>query len=285
VAASWQVRGRILTPRDGLPRPLVVGILNVTPDSFFDGGRHASTEAAVAHGLRLWEQGADMVDVGGESTRPGATPVDPSEERARVVPVVRALAARDVVVSVDTRHPSTARSALEAGAHAFNDIAGLADSRMIALAAEYRCGACAMHMRGAPETMQARPDYADVVADVGTFLESVALAWEDAGLPSEALALDPGIGFGKTLEHNQALLRATTELRLRFLPRPWYLGLSRKSFVARTPGVSPTSDRLAGSLGAALAVAHLGCDILRVHDVAATLEALTLYRSLLPEST
>jgi dihydropteroate synthase len=283
MTAAWRVRGRILTPRDGHERPLVVGILNVTPDSFFDGGRHASCEAAVAHGLRLWNEGADMIDVGGESTRPGSTPVDPSEEQTRVVPVVRDLVAQGVVVAIDTRNASTARAALEGGAHALNDIQGLSDPRMLAVAREFQCGACAMHMRGTPVTMQHQPDYQDVVREVGAFLENIALAWEDAGLPPDSLALDPGIGFGKTLEHNQALVRATTELRLRFLPRLWYLGLSRKSFLARTPGVSPTTDRLAGSLGAALASAHLGCDILRVHDVAATLEALAVFRSLIPE--
>lgn len=285
MGAAWRVRGRILTPRDGLPRPLVVGILNVTPDSFFDGGRHATGESAIAHGLRLWDEGADMIDIGGESTRPGSTPVDPAEERSRVVPVVRTLVARGVVVAIDTRHPSTARAALEAGAVAINDIQGLSDPRMLAVAREFQCGACAMHMRGTPASMQDQPDYTDVVHEVGAFLERVALAWEDANLPPDALALDPGIGFGKTLQHNQDLLRATTELRLRFLPRPWYLGLSRKSFLARTPGVSPTSDRLAGSLAAATAATHLGCDILRVHDVAATLEALAVFRSLIPEPT
>lgn len=224
-----------------------------------------------------------MIDVGGESTRPGAAPVGSGEELRRVVPVIEALVSRGVVVSVDTRDPATAQAALEAGAHAVNDIDGLRDPRMIALCAIHGAGACAMHMRGAPPTMQCAPRYVDVVDEVGRFLESVALRWEDAGLPSDALALDPGIGFGKALEHNQALLRATAGLRMRFAPRPWYLGISRKSFIARTPGVREDSDRLAGSLGAALAVAHQGADILRVHDVATTLEALTLFRSLQPD--
>lgn len=282
--ASWRIRGRILTPRDGASRPLVVGILNATPDSFFDGGRHPTPEAAIAHGLRLWDEGCDMLDVGGESTRPGADAVDLAEERSRVVPVVRALVDRGLVVAIDTRRPEIAVAALEAGAHALNDVGGLADPRMVELCGLHGAGACAMHMRGAPRTMQDAPEYQDVVDEVGTFLESVALRWEDAGLPADALALDPGIGFGKTLAHNQALLRATEDLRLRFAPRPWYLGLSRKSFIARTPGVSPGSDRFAGSLGAALAVAHRGCDILRVHDVAATLEALALQRSILGDA-
>lgn len=281
MSAPWRIRGRILTPRDGTDRPLVVGILNATPDSFFDGGRHPTPEAAIDHGLELWEQGCDMLDVGGESTRPGADAVDLDVERSRVVPVVRALVERGLVVAIDTRRPEIAQAALEAGAHAINDVGGLRDGRMIDLCREHGAGACAMHMRGRPETMQEAPDYRDVVDEVGSFLEAVALRWEDADLPADALALDPGIGFGKTLAHNQALLRATETLRLRFAPRPWYLGLSRKSFIARTPGVPEGSTRLAGSLGAALAVSHLGCDILRVHDVAATLEALALHRSIL----
>lgn len=283
--SNWAIRGQILTPRDGTSRPLVAGILNVTPDSFFDGGAHDTAESAIAHGLRLWSEGADMIDVGGESTRPGSAPVSHSEETRRVLPVVAALCGRGVAVSIDTRHPETARAALEVGAHAINDIGGLQDPRMLELCKAFGAGACAMHMQGAPATMQETPEYTDVVEEVARFLERVALAWEDAELPPEALALDPGIGFGKTLPHNQALLRATESLRLRFAPRPWYLGLSRKSFIARTPGVRLDSDRLAGSLGAALAVANLGADILRVHDVAATLEALALFRSLQPDPT
>ena len=284
MSSAWRIRGRILTPRDGASRPLVVGILNATPDSFFDGGRHDTPEAAIAHGLRLWDEGCDMLDVGGESTRPGADAVDLDEERSRVVPVVRALVDRGLVVAIDTRRHEIARAALEAGAHAVNDVGGLRDDRMVQLCKEHGAGACAMHMRGTPATMQEAPEYEDVVDEVGSFLESVALRWEDEGLPADALALDPGIGFGKSLAHNQALLRATEDLRLRFAPRPWYLGLSRKSFIARTPGVGAGSDRFAGSLGAALAVAHRGCDILRVHDVAATLEALALHRSILGDA-
>lgn len=236
----------------------------------------------MAHGLRLWDEGADLLDVGGESTRPGSSAVEPAAEIDRVAPVVAALVDRGIPVSVDTRHPETARAALEAGAHALNDISGLRDPRMIALCREFGAGACAMHMRGTPSDMQDAPAYQDPVEEIARFLEERALVWEDAGLPPDALALDPGIGFGKTLEHNQALLRSTAALKQRFAPRPWYLGLSRKSFVARTPGTRTGSDRLAGSLGAALAVTHLGADILRVHDVAATIEALALYRSILP---
>lgn len=267
-------------PRDGTSRPLVAGILNTTPDSFFDGGRHDSLELAVAHGMRLWDEGADIVDVGGESTRPGAPPVPEDDERRRTIPVIEALHAAGVAVSIDTRHPDTARAALEAGADAVNDIEGLRDPRMIELCAAFGAGACAVHMRGVPETMQADPDYGDVLEEVSAFLERVALRWEDVNLPADALALDPGIGFGKTLAHNQALLRSSELLRMHFAPRPWYLGVSRKSFIAHTPGVRPGSDRLAGSLGVALAVADCGADILRVHDVAATLEALTLFRSI-----
>jgi len=284
MASTWRIRGQILSPRDGTDRPLVVGILNATPDSFFDGGQHESSESAIAHGLKLWDEGADMIDVGGESTRPGAVPTTIEEESARVLPVVSALAARGAVISIDTRHVDVARAALACGAHAINDIEGLTDPLMIELCRTTGAGACAMHMRGTPATMQNQPDYLDVVEEVASALEAIALRWEDAGLPADSLALDPGIGFGKTLTHNQALLRATESLRLRFAPRPWYLGLSRKSFIGRTRGVPTGSDRLAGSLGAALAVAQMGCDILRVHDVAATLEALTLFRSLVGEA-
>lgn len=267
--------GAPLAGRDGLP--LLVGIVNVTPDSFFDGGRHDTCETAVAHGMRLVEEGADQLDVGGESARPGSAPVPLEEELRRVVPVVRELVRRGCRVAVDTRHVQVARAALEAGATAVNDIEGLRDPAMIALCREFGAGACAMHMQGDPQSMQAAPRYEDPVAEVADFLHAALGRWLEAGLPARALALDPGIGFGKGLGHNLALIRSTAALRERFPESPWYLGMSRKSFIPRVPGISQDSDRLAGSLGAALAAASQGADILRVHDVAATREALRLF--------
>lgn len=273
---GWQTRTGMLSGAGRMP--ILTGIVNVTPDSSF-GGRHASSEAAIRHGLRLWEEGADQLDVGGESTRPGSLPVERAEERRRIEPVVAALVREGCAVAVDTRHLEVARAALDVGAGAINDIEGLRDAGMLELCREYGAGACAMHMQGRPQTMQESPRYADAVAEVGDFLEAVCARWREVGLPMQGLALDPGIGFGKSLEHNLALLRATTSLRERFPQSPWYLGLSRKSFIPRVPGVRPDSDRLAGSLGAALACASLGADILRVHDVAATREALLLHQA------
>lgn len=282
----WAVGGRPLSA----DTPLLMGIVNATPDSFFDGGRHDAPEAAIAHALELSAQGARILDVGGESTRPGADPVAPAEEIRRILPVVRELAARGLVVSIDTRHAQVAEAALEAGARIVNDVDGLRDPAMIALCARHGASACAMHMRGTPATMQQGDRfwdraasgriaaYADVVAEVGDFLAGALDQWIAAGLPPEALALDPGIGFGKSVEDNYALLAATPVFRARFPRCPWLLGLSRKSFIARTPGVAADSDRLAGSLAAAVAAALSGCDILRVHDVAPTREALEVAR-------
>jgi dihydropteroate synthase len=271
----WRLRDRVLVPREGFP--LVVGIVNVTPDSFFDGGRHSTLETALEHGRKLSSQGADMLDVGGESTRPGAEPVSVQQEVERTVPVVRELVRGGAIVSIDTRRPEVARAALEAGAHAVNDVSGLRDDRMLELCRTHDAGACAMHMRGDPRTMQIEPEYLDVVGEVGQFLSEAADRWREAGLPADALALDPGIGFGKLPEHNHALVRATPGFRKRFPGHPWYLGLSRKTWISKLAGVGPDSDRLAGSLGGALAAAHLGCDILRVHDVAATREAWSAF--------
>ena len=275
---SWRVREGAAASSDGA-RPLVVGIVNATPDSFFDGGRHAEGEDAAAHGLRLMEEGADLLDVGGESTRPGAQPVDPQEEIRRVVPVVERLVSSGARVCVDTRRPAVALAAFEAGACALNDVSGLRDPRMLELCAWYGAGACAMHMRGEPRTMQRSPEYRDVVWEVADFLQQAVDRWKAAGLPADALALDPGIGFGKALGHNLSLVAGTSRLRERFRGHPWYLGLSRKSWIAELPRTADGSDRLAGSLGGALAATSLGCDILRVHDVGATLEALRAFRA------
>lgn len=278
VFRPWRLRGRVVTPRDGFP--LIVGIVNATPDSVFDGGRHSTLDSALDHGRKLLAEGADILDVGGESTRPGADPVDVAEEIRRTEPVIRALVREGATVTVDTRRPLVANAALEAGAHGINDVEGLRDPAMLELCREFGAGACAMHMRGSPRTMQDLPEYGNVVDDVGRFLSDAASRWKAARLPSDALALDPGIGFGKLPAHNHELVAATGGFRDRFPDHPWYIGLSRKSWIQRLPGVRTDSDRLAGSLGGAIAAASLGCDILRVHDVAATLEAWTAFRAL-----
>lgn len=279
----WRLRDRVLVPEAGFP--IVVGIVNATPDSFFDGGRHSTLRSALDHGRKLFSQGADILDVGGESTRPGAAPVAIQDEIRRTEPVVRQLVLEGAIVSIDTRRPEVALAALNAGAHAINDVSGLADDRMLALCREHGVGACAMHMRGDPRTMQDLPEYGDVIEEVGRFLSEAAKRWSDAGLDPEALALDPGIGFGKLPAHNHTLVAATHAFRDRFPRHPWYLGLSRKSWIAKLPGAPPGSDRLAGSLGGALAALSLGCDILRVHDVAATREAWSAYQTLRTAAT
>jgi len=276
---GWRVRGGVIVPPLGEVRPLVVGIVNVTPDSFFDGGRHATFEAAVEHGLKLLAQGADLLDVGGESTRPGAAGVSPQEEIDRTAKVVQALVGAGARVCIDTRRPAVAEVALEAGACAINDVEGFRDPSMLDLCARTSAGACAMHMQGDPGTMQVSPAYADVVEEVEHFLCAAAGRWETAGLPPDALALDPGVGFGKAIGHNLALISHTASFRARFPGHPWYLGLSRKSWIRDLPGTASGSDRLAGSLGGALAAAGAGCDILRVHDVAATLEAWRAFQA------
>ncbi|HEV8360261.1 MAG TPA: dihydropteroate synthase [Candidatus Thermoplasmatota archaeon] len=254
-------------------RTLIVGIVNVTPDSFSDGGRFLDRDAAIAHGLRLLDEGADLLDVGGESTRPGARPTPADEEQRRVLPVIEALAAR-APVSVDTRKPEVARAALQLGACVVNDVQALAAPGMLELCADARCGVVLMHMQGEPATMQRDPQYRDVVAEVREFLGERAALAQKAGIAREAIAVDPGLGFGKANEHNVALLRGLDQLRA--LGYPLVVGHSRKSFLARLAcrgPEEPPADRLpAGLAVAALAVAR-GADILRTHDVRATRDA------------
>ena len=272
----WLCRDRTLTPAPAL----VMGIVNVTPDSFSDGGRFAAAAAAVAHGLELVRQGADLLDVGGESTRPGSEPVPLDEELRRVVPVVRELAARaGVPVSVDTSKAEVARQALEAGAHVINDVTALlGDPDMAAVVRDFGAGVVLMHMQGTPATMQVAPAYADVVAEVTAFLEARLQAARDLGIAGERVALDPGIGFGKTSAHNRELLAHLG--RLQRLGRPVCLGVSRKGFLGRLLGRS-AGERLAGSLAAACFCLGRGAaQVLRVHDVAETRDAVTVYREL-----
>jgi len=256
--------------------PVLMGVVNVTPDSFSDGGRFAEPAAAIAHGLALVAQGADLLDVGGESTRPGAAPVEADEELARVLPVVRGLARQtSVPLSIDTSKAVVARAALEAGARVINDVTALAgDPEMPAVAREYEAGVCAMHMQGTPRTMQNAPAYDDVVGHVLDFLARRRDRLVEAGIDREQIALDPGIGFGKTTEHNLALLRSIG--RFHALGCPVLVGPSRKRIIGEILG-DPSADRTAGTVGASLALARAGVQILRVHDVAAGRHALLLF--------
>ncbi len=258
-------------------RTYVMGVVNVTPDSFSDGGRFASTEAAIAHGLALAEAGADLLDVGGESTRPGSLPVSVGEELARVVPVIEGLRARtSVALSVDTTKAAVAREALRAGAHLINDVTGFsADAELARAAAEAGAACCLMHIQGTPATMQQAPRYDDLVEDVLAFLEAAVARAESAGIPRERILLDPGIGFGKTFEHNLFLLRRLEELRV--LGLPLLVGTSRKGFLGRLVGGKPASERLAATLGSVAAMAAMGgADVVRVHDVSEARDALAV---------
>jgi dihydropteroate synthase len=258
-----------------LNRPLVMGILNVTPDSFSDGGEHEDPAAAVAHGERLLAEGADILDIGGESTRPGAEPLAAAQELARVRPVLRRFATEGAVpVSVDTRRAEVAAACVEAGASIINDVSGFRDPDMVRLAASCDAGVCVMHMLGAPGTMQDNPRYDDVVSEVGGYLMAQAAMLEAAGVARERIAIDPGIGFGKTLEHNLELLRATDELAS--LGYPLLIGASRKRFIGQITSVEEPADRLGGSIATALYVAELGAAVIRVHDVAPTVQALAV---------
>jgi dihydropteroate synthase len=259
-------------------RPLLMGIVNVTPDSFHDGSRYRSPAAAIAHAHRLIDEGADIVDLGGESTRPGATPLAAADELARVMPVLEALRGAGVPVSVDTRQPEVMRAALASGAAMINDIQALRGEGALAVLAETDASVCLMHMQGEPRTMQAAPHYADVVAEVTAFLQGRIEACVAAGIDRGRIIIDPGFGFGKRFEDNLALLRALP--RLARLGQPLLVGVSRKSMIGAMTGRSEPGDRLAGSVAAALWAARQGAAILRVHDVAATRDALAVWRQL-----
>lgn len=262
--------------RIDLGRPRVMGIVNITPDSFSDGGQHASTAAALRHCERLVEEGADILDIGGESSRPGSEPVSLEDELARVLPVLREAARFGVPLSIDTYKPDVMRAALDLGVDIVNDIAALGrPGALEAVAAHPSCGVCLMHMRGEPKTMQAEePVYGDVVAEVAAFLRERADAVRAAGLAAERIVLDPGIGFGKTSAHNLALLARQRELLP--LGYPLLVGWSRKRTLGEVAG-RPVGDRLAASVAAALASVHHGARIVRVHDVAATADALKVW--------
>jgi dihydropteroate synthase len=252
--------------------------VNVTPDSFSDGGRYPTEGTAVAHGLRLMQEGAHVLDVGGESTRPGATPVDAAEEARRVLPVVRRLVASKALVAVDTMKAGVARQALAEGAHAVNDVSAGRDPEMFRAVAEAGAGLVLMHMQGDPATMQQAPEYHDVVKEVASFLLGRARAAEAAGVHREAIVLDPGIGFGKTQAHNLAVLRGLPDLAR--LGYPLLVGASRKGFIgqltAENGQVPSPQDRLEGTLGAHVAAAARGASMVRVHDVHAHRRAFAL---------
>jgi dihydropteroate synthase len=257
-----------------LERPLIMGVVNVTPDSFSDGGRFLDPREAIAHARRLAEEGADIIDLGGESTRPGAQPVSEQQELDRIMPVLEKIS--DLCVSVDTRRLDVMRAALAAGASMINDVEALAAPWAHQLMANSDCAVCLMHMKGEPRTMQQAPSYDDVVGEVRDFLKEAARKAMFAGVAKERIVIDPGFGFGKTAEHNLELLRRLAELAA--LGFPVLAGLSRKSILAKLTG-RPVGERLAGSLAMALLALQAGATILRVHDVRETRDVVAVWEA------
>jgi dihydropteroate synthase len=263
--------------RDGemdLARARIMGIVNITPDSYSDGGRYMGVAAACRRAERLVLEGADLLDLGGESTRPGSEPVTEEEEIRRVVPVIREITALGLPLSVDTSKAAVARAALEAGAAVVNDVTALGDPAMGPVVATFGAGLVLMHMRGRPRTMQANPVYEDLLGEVCAFLRERRDRAEACGVARERILLDPGIGFGKRLEHNLELLARLPEIA--GLGSPVLVGASRKRFLEALTGVAEPEDRVAGSVAAAVAARLRGASVLRVHDVAATREALAV---------
>lgn len=265
---QWQCGSRVLD----LSAPVVMGVLNVTPDSFSDGGRFADRKSALEHARRMVAEGAAIVDIGGESTRPGALPAESAEELDRVIPVIEAVRRESpVFISVDTSKPEVMRAAVAAGADIINDVRALAEPGALEAAAASSAGLCLMHMLGEPRTMQAAPHYDNVVEEVSGFLAARMRACRDAGVESTRLAIDPGFGFGKTPAHNLALLKALAALEV--LGAPIVVGLSRKSMLAKITG-RPVESRIHGSVALAAIAVLNGARIVRAHDVAATLDAV-----------
>ena len=275
VAKGWSLRRQTL---EYTGRPLLMGIINVTPDSFSDGGKFWDAEAAIEHGLELARQGADLLDIGGESTRPYSEPVKPDEELRRVLPVVQELASQtDVPLSIDTSKAAVADAALAAGAQVINDVTGLeGDPEMLSLAAESNAGVCAMHMQGTPQTMQDAPQYEDVVQEIYDYLQQRRDQLTDNGISLSRICLDVGIGFGKTHQHNLALLAHASSFHR--LGCPLMVGHSRKGFIAHVLG-DKKADRTAGSVGVALAMGTQHVQVLRIHDVAAVRQAWLLFEA------
>ena len=275
---TWQLRNQLWhIPATGG----IMGILNVTPDSFSDGGQHTTITAAIEHARRMLQDGAHIIDIGGESTRPGAAPVDAAEEERRTAPVIAALRQEfpHALLSIDTRTPSVAATAIAAGADIINDITGLASAEMRTLCAAHPCGIILMHMQGTPQTMQIAPTYTDVVAEVRAFFEQRLAMAQAAGITPERICLDPGIGFGKTTEHNLALIRHLSALRV--ANRPLLMALSRKRFlgdILKNPELAKNSPLPTVTMS--LLAAQNGANLHRVHDVAPLHQALTLLHSL-----
>jgi dihydropteroate synthase len=260
-----------------LARPLVMGIVNVTPDSFSDGGRHASAALAIAHARQLVQEGADILDIGGESTRPGAAPVGEQEELDRVLPVIESLHGIPVPISIDTCKPGVMRAALAAGASMVNDVNALQAEGALQAVAQSDAAVCLMHKQGDPQNMQQQPHYQDVVAEVSMFLRERITAAEAAGIARPRIVIDPGFGFGKTLAHNLALLRGLEAFRA--LGVPVLAGLSRKSMLGAITG-REVGDRVAASVAAALLAVQRGAAIVRVHDVRETVDALKVWQAI-----
>lgn len=267
-------RGRLLI----LDRPRIMGVVNVTPDSFSDGGRHGDAAAAIDHALALVAEGADLIDIGGESTRPGASAVSVDEELRRVIPVIEALAAATTVpISIDTSKPEVMRAAVNAGAGLINDVFALRQPGALDAASDSGAAICLMHMLGEPGSMQQAPSYDDVCAEVQRFLTDRILACQFAGIDKKRIAIDPGFGFGKTLEHNVELLARLDTFKV--LGCPILAGLSRKRMIAAMTGREAIEDRVHGSVAAALLAVQRGAAIVRVHDVAATRDALAVWQA------
>lgn len=274
----WRIGSRTL---DLTQRGLIMGIVNVTPDSFSDGGRFADPGRAVEHALAMVSEGADILDIGGESTRPGAEPVGEAEEIRRVLPVIRALRSQSqVLISIDTMKASVARAALDAGADIINDVTGLrGDAAMVRLAAETDCGLVAMHMIGDPQTMQTAPHYDNVVAEVRAYLEERLRILNAAGIAAERIVLDPGFGFGKTLEHNLSLLRHLPELLVG--DRPLLIGVSRKSMIGKVLHSTAMEDRYWPTVALTAHAREHGARIIRVHEVKPNVQALRMAEAIL----
>ena len=271
----WQLKTKTL-PLSSVPA--LMAIVNVTPDSFSDGGKYLSVDRAVEHAMQLVSDGADILDIGGESTRPYSDPVSASEELDRVVPVIERLVKEtDIPISIDTSKASVARAAVEAGAEIINDVTGLeGDPEMLSVAAETEAGVCAMHMQGTPQTMQDDPQYGDVVAEIAEYLRQRKEALLTAGITSGKICLDPGIGFGKTHQHNIELLNRAEEFHS--LESPILIGHSRKGFIGKLIG-DKESERDSGTLAISLLMASKGMHIVRIHEVAATRRALDVWQS------
>jgi len=278
---QWKIAGRVF---DLSRHGLIMGVLNVTPDSFSDGGKFLAVEKAVEHGLTMVGEGAQIIDVGGESTRPGAASVAVEEELRRVVPVIKKLRAKiDIVISIDTSKAQVARAAIEAGASIVNDVTGgRGDREMMPFVAEIKAAFIIMHMQGDPRTMQSDPRYVDVISEVADFFRQQYACALECGIDPMAIAFDPGIGFGKTLEHNLDLLAQLERIRVH--KRPLVVGVSRKSFLAKLTGSSEMNDRLASAVALTSVLRARGADVFRVHDVKENVNALRVTEAILQKA-